>query len=562
MFTQPAPSSQGTSLPLATSSTRGSRLRDFINIRNYTHSHLLSREPPLAAINPIHDIAAVPSASSSPRSHDPIRPRSLIPSTTAVYDSPLSSEASHNSEGPASELLASTNSQDGALERASHQPPPVASRENTVEPLSRSRTVPALGDHAFETAMTRTRSATTGDPSPEMLPSIRFSAFYDPRSNRPSLSFTPMSRTLPTGKEVIKVGRYSERENHTPIPANAPSAAPVGFKSKVVSRRHCEFWFEDGKWYIRDVKSSSGTFLNHIRLSAPGTESKPFPINDGDIVQLGIDFKGGEEMIYRCVKMRIELNRGWQAKPNSFNVATHKRLRNMTSAASTASHAQDCSICLNAIAPCQSLFVAPCSHTWHYKCIRELLIGPSAPIFICPNCRAAADLDAEVDEPSDEWQQLDSGMEDAPEERLEQSVPQLIDSDAPSSGAHASDRDTPESSHGAIDVGDMTVHIDPATLEREIPSRHVSSDPVPILNSAFRTTSAGRSAAFLASPRGARTPSPEGHPTIGITGGPLTPRNDAGPWVFDGNPARVSEDSSRRPGMSSLNAAAQAGTAT
>ncbi len=99
---------------------------------------------------------------------------------------------------------------------------------------------------------------------------------------------------------------------------NAPSAAPVGFKSKVVSRRHCEFWFEKGKWYIRDVKSSSGTFLNHIRLSAPATESKPYPINDGDIVQLGIDFKGGEEMIYRCVKMRIELNRGWQAKPNTF----------------------------------------------------------------------------------------------------------------------------------------------------------------------------------------------------------------------------------------------------
>lgn len=151
-----------------------------------------------------------------------------------------------------------------------------------------------------------------------MLPAIRFSTFYDPRSNRPSLQFTPVSRTLPTGKETIKVGRYSERENHAPVPINTPSAAPVGFKSKVVSRRHCEFWFEKGKWYIKDVKSSSGTFLNHIRLSAPGTESKPFPINDGDIVQLGIDFKGGEEMIYRCVKMRIELNRGWQSKPNTF----------------------------------------------------------------------------------------------------------------------------------------------------------------------------------------------------------------------------------------------------
>jgi hypothetical protein len=173
--------------------------------------------------------------------------------------------------------------------------------------------------------MTRARSATAGDAMRQdggtgldTLPSIRFSTFFDPRATRPSLKFAPVSRTLPTGREIIRVGRYSERDNQPNVPANAPSSAPVGFKSKVVSRRHCEFWYEDGKWFIKDVKSSSGTFLNHIRLSPPGTESKPYPVNDGDIVQLGIDFKGGEEMIFRCVKMRLELNRGWQNKLNTF----------------------------------------------------------------------------------------------------------------------------------------------------------------------------------------------------------------------------------------------------
>jgi E3 ubiquitin-protein ligase DMA1/2 len=150
------------------------------------------------------------------------------------------------------------------------------------------------------------------------MPSLRLSAYYDPRATRPSLSFQPVSRTLPTGTEIIKVGRYSERDSHPPVPVNTPSAAPVGFKSKVVSRRHCEFWCDQGKWYLKDVKSSSGTFLNHIRLSPPGQESRPYPLNDGDIVQLGIDFKGGEEMIFRCVKMRVEINRGWQNKPNAF----------------------------------------------------------------------------------------------------------------------------------------------------------------------------------------------------------------------------------------------------
>lgn len=151
------------------------------------------------------------------------------------------------------------------------------------------------------------------------MPSIRFIPHHEPRATRPSLNFPIVSRTLPSASSVVRVGRYSERDNHAADALNNPlSTAPVGFKSKVVSRRHCEFWCQDNQWYIKDVKSSSGTFLNHVRLSAPGMESRPFPINDGDIVQLGIDFKGGEEVIFRCVKIRIECNRGWQKSLNSF----------------------------------------------------------------------------------------------------------------------------------------------------------------------------------------------------------------------------------------------------
>lgn len=48
--------------------------------------------------------------------------------------------------------------------------------------------------------------------------------------------------------------------------------------------------------------------------------------------------------------------------------------------------------------PCQALFVAPCSHTWHYKCIRTILENSKYPSFLCPNCRAQADLDADIEE--------------------------------------------------------------------------------------------------------------------------------------------------------------------
>lgn len=58
-------------------------------------------------------------------------------------------------------------------------------------------------------------------------------------------------------------------------------------------------------------------------------------------------------------------------------------------------HVDECCICLFAIAPFQALFVAPCSHTFHYKCLRPLL--DRYPGFICPLCRSYADLDANVD---------------------------------------------------------------------------------------------------------------------------------------------------------------------
>ncbi|KAI0554924.1 hypothetical protein F4679DRAFT_242142 [Xylaria curta] len=573
MLSQPAgvptptifdPLAPSTSSPPTSSARR--RLSGLINLRSYAANSLLSSRESASSRNPNrHSFHGAIFRSSSIRGNNTTRERSSTRSSTnqeesTTFAATISDALNLNSTDYLTEPLSIT------LDTAIVEPIPASTNRSStpdnrrfstrfseaaaaalLQERSASSSSPEPESPVVDAEMTRSRSATLGTLSEmpnESLPSIRLSAFYDPRSSRPSLSFTPVARTLPTGKETIKVGRYSERENHAPVPMNAPSAAPVGFKSKVVSRRHCEFWFEKGKWYIKDVKSSSGTFLNHIRLSAPATESKPYPVNDGDIVQLGIDFKGGEEMIYRCVKMRIELNRGWQAKPNTFNMATHKRLRDLTATAATAastsaaesSHTQDCSICLNAIAPCQSLFVAPCSHTWHYKCIREMLHGPSWPIFMCPNCRATADLDAEVDEPSDEWQQLPEALlEDKAEEEAAQKSNAAISSGSqPNGGTHGNQRDPNE----------ITAMFESVTVPQAppVPSRHTVSDPVPIPNISQR-----------------RTPSPTQNGLLSAHEGPITPRNDAGPWVFDGNPARVSQESTRRNAMASLNAAAQTG---
>lgn len=195
--------------------------------------------------------------------------------------------------------------------------PPDLARNGASRTMARNRSGSAPNGANAVRRPSDTSSGLTGHPSDQM-PTIRFIQHQDPRSNRPSLAFPATARTLPHEDCIIRVGRYSERDTNPIPPPKMPSAAPVGFKSKVVSRRHCEFWCSQGQWYIKDVKSSSGTFLNHIRLSQPSVESKPFPVHDGDLVQLGIDFRGGEEMIFRCVKIRVECNRGWQKTLNNY----------------------------------------------------------------------------------------------------------------------------------------------------------------------------------------------------------------------------------------------------
>ncbi|KAJ9079795.1 hypothetical protein DSO57_1031797 [Entomophthora muscae] len=208
-----------------------------------------------------------------------------------------------------------------------------------------------------------------------------------------SLHFDALDREVPAGL-ILKVGRYTDKV--------APTLDRIAFKSKVVSRSHAEIWSEGGQFFLRDTKSSSGTFLNQQRLSPPNQESSPHLLKDGDILQLGVDYQGGTQDVFRCVKIRLEINRSWQKdQQNPFRQkalqtleALKKSLRSGTGKLTGSDDLEECCICLCSIAAFQALFVAPCSHTFHYKCIRRLLLeGPS---FVCPLCRTYADLESDV----------------------------------------------------------------------------------------------------------------------------------------------------------------------
>lgn len=229
------------------------------------------------------------------------------------------------------------------------------------------------------------------------------------------------------------------------------------------------------------------------------------------------------------------------------------------------------------IAPCQSLFVAPCSHVWHYKCIRPILIGHTWPNFLCPNCRAVADLEADVEDVQD-WdddREIEEAIEASRkesfasaeqdgEESEEQSMEDAAEHPSPSTEVRvnraarneaAVERKSPgaslelhltarnrEPSDDAISLGRSEHDSDReiSGMERQLieraqqlslsdgadaPSSSSLSTPRPIPSrpGTARSQSSPETTQYALTPGNG----PGGE-------GPMTPRNDAGPFVLDG----------------------------
>ncbi|KAJ3377864.1 hypothetical protein HDU92_007900 [Lobulomyces angularis] len=183
---------------------------------------------------------------------------------------------------------------------------------------------------------------------------------------------------------LIKIGRKVDKKELTDNlndSINPTSIDAVTFKSKVVSRAHAEFFVDkDGNVTLRDVGSSSGTFLNRLRLSPSGKKSSFQKIKSGDIVQLGVDYQGRQEV---PKKSPLKLKKALFSLLAAMNNTT----------ASKTEHASctECCICLCSLSPYQALFLAPCSHCFHYKCVIPLL--QTEILFQCPLCRQVANLD-------------------------------------------------------------------------------------------------------------------------------------------------------------------------
>ncbi|CAI7593123.1 unnamed protein product [Penicillium glandicola] len=547
-----------TSLP---DSPRPSRLRRLSQLRTYTQNlssslpsgqrsyrHSLSRIPWRSlnsdSISPPANSTTLPCPESD---HPPLSRYTSAPAPSYGFGAELNNQVSSTESAastPSNDLPQTPNSM-ARLRSASavHRPPPrtLERATNNSQESTPSPEPGATPSNGIEPTSTPAEGQVTS--KSETKATIRFFPYQDSlQSTRPSLPFAPVARTLPSESCVIRVGRYSERDGVPPPNPTEPSDAPVGFKSKVVSRKHCEFLYVNGQWHIKDVGSSSGTFLNHMRLSQPNMVSRLYSIKDGDIVQLGIDFRGGEEMIFRCVRIRIECNRSWQQQPNEFNKNTESLIKNLGKG-ETADYSgcRECSICLGSVLrPYQCLFMAACAHVWHYKCISRLLHSPDYPMFQCPNCRAFTDLSAEVDDSNDlEEKQEKEPIEDRASndsgEQLETEGPSVVEPDI---------MEGPPDQLGDLAEENLVNNVENLHLQddQQTDDTRSSASPAPdsstddLARSATTNIPGWQPTQPRSVPSGRESQLRTDTPVRSETSddNPLTPRNDSGPLAFDG----------------------------
>ncbi|KAF2752269.1 hypothetical protein M011DRAFT_20203 [Sporormia fimetaria CBS 119925] len=115
-------------------------------------------------------------------------------------------------------------------------------------------------------------------------------------------TFDRKTINVPFYPDVIKIGRQTNNKT-------IPTIGNGYFDSKVLSRQHAEVWADrSGKIWIRDVKSSNGTFVNGQRLSPENRDSDPHELGVGDMLELGIDIVSEDQktIVHHKVAARVE----------------------------------------------------------------------------------------------------------------------------------------------------------------------------------------------------------------------------------------------------------------
>eukprot|EP00834_Sanchytrium_tribonematis_P004481 NODE_223_length_12360_cov_0.266862.p6 type:complete len:174 gc:universal NODE_223_length_12360_cov_0.266862:5167-5688(+) len=111
---------------------------------------------------------------------------------------------------------------------------------------------------------------------------------------------------IPQANKYLGTKSFKLHDNEEKAIGRNGSKSDIMFNSKVISRKHAYIIFKNSKVYIRDAGSSSGTFINTIRLSPMGRDSDWAEIRDGDAIQFGETFQQNDN-IHPCVQCKMYL---------------------------------------------------------------------------------------------------------------------------------------------------------------------------------------------------------------------------------------------------------------
>ena len=115
-------------------------------------------------------------------------------------------------------------------------------------------------------------------------------------------TFERKTISVPFTPDTLRIGRQTNK-------STTPNTVNGYFDSKVLSRQHAEIWADrQGKIWIRDIKSSNGTFVNGSRLSAENRESDPHELQTNDHLELGIDIVSEDQksVVHHKVSAKVE----------------------------------------------------------------------------------------------------------------------------------------------------------------------------------------------------------------------------------------------------------------
>jgi hypothetical protein len=270
----------------------------------------------------------------SPASADDFSKR-VMPRKTAQRTNSSSSLSSQASTSSTSTISASSASVNGALVSNAQDYNAKKRSSRSLWPAGGSKSEPIAG---ISTARPQSIASTTGPSATSAM-----TALHTPSSLLPSqngnmsqtqangvqrgqntaetamLWLSPMNGTferkqvsVPFYPDVVRIGRQTNNKTQ-------PQTNNGFFDSKVLSRQHAEVWADrNGRIWIRDVKSSNGTFVNGQRLSAENKDSDPHELKEADLLELGIDIVSEDQktVVHHKVAAKIELAGFYQNAPN------------------------------------------------------------------------------------------------------------------------------------------------------------------------------------------------------------------------------------------------------